>query len=139
MKKLISILFVLVALCGCQSSDKFKELPEPIMKFVSQYWPNPAIASYTQPTATTYEVVIKNSASLWFDSDYSWTKIDGNGLPLPEVLLYNVLPEKVYQYLDSGSLTGEVFVIERTPREYNLTLLNTYVTYDIGSRTLTQH
>lgn len=133
---IISICALLAA--ACQSSDLFKELPAPISKFVSQYWPNPAIASYSEPSSGEYEVVITNGPTLKFDSNYDWTEINGNGMTLPEVLLYDRLPEKLYDYLSAGSELDNVFTLVRTPRTITVTLLNTTVTYDIESQKITQ-
>lgn len=140
MKQLKIFIISLCALLAtaCQSSDLFKELPGPISKFVSQYWPNPAIASYTEPSPGEYEVVITNGPTLKFDSNYDWTEIDGNGMTLPEVLLFDRLPEKLYDYLSAGSELDNVFSLVRTPRTITVTLLNSTVNYDIETQKITQ-
>ena len=140
MKTKICTLLLLFAalLAACQGSDNYKELPSPIARFVSQYWPNPDVTSFTQPDASIYEVIIKNGPTLRFNADYEWTSINGNGLPLLENLLFSCLPDKLYAYLSSGSMLNECFAIVRTPRTYTLTMLNTTVTYDIGSGTIRQ-
>lgn len=141
MKRIIlqSLIAVILLLSSCQSSDIFKELPGPVSNFISMYWPNPAIESYSHPSADVYRVIIKNGATLEFDSDYLWTDIDGNGMPLPEVLLFDVLPEKLYDYISASQKVNEVFTIKRTPRIYSLTLLDTDIDYDIATETVTQH
>lgn len=139
MKKLIfAVMVTCLSLVACQSSDQYKELPSPIATFVSNYWPNPAISSYTHPSKDVYEVIIKNGATIEFDGDYAWTSVDGNGMPLPEILLYDQLPAALYQYLSSGSMLDEVFSITRTPRVYTLQLLNSSVEYDIATQAIKQ-
>lgn len=139
MKHIYYIVLLMAAVAGaCQSSDNYGELPRPVAQFVSRYWPDPDIESYTMPSAGKYVVVIRNSATLTFGPDYSWTEINGNGLPLPEVLVYDQLPAKVYEYILTASAASSVFVIGRTPRSYTVTLLDSTVEYDIGSGTISQ-
>lgn len=126
----IMLVAAVVIPTSCQHSDEFKELPDPIAKFVSQYWPNPAIASYTHPAADKYVVIIKNGPSLTFNGDYEWTELDGNGLPLPRVLLFDRMPSPLYRYLEETTSTEGVFKIVRTPRLFTLTLLDSILTYD---------
>lgn len=135
MKRIAYILLAIVAVAAssCQSSEDYSSLPDPIAKFVSQYWPNPDIESYSQPTSSTYVVTIRNSATLTFNSDYAWTEIDGNGMPLPEVLLYDQLPEPLYDYLEGDEAIGQVFRIIRDTKKYSVSLLSTTVNYDIST------
>lgn len=138
MKKLICIitLFSAVALSCCHSDHDYDELPRPIAEFLSDYWADPDIESYTQPTAQKYVVIIKNGPSLIFDEDYKWTDIDGNGLPLHEILLFDQLPEKLYDYIESGSQLNQVFTISRDARDYYVKLLDSNLTYDIQTQTV---
>ncbi|MCM1032223.1 MAG: PepSY-like domain-containing protein [Odoribacter sp.] len=140
MKKLIYIIIALAAsaVWSCQSSDIFKELPQTVSRFVSDYWPNPAIESFTQPHPDTIKVVIKNGPTLTFDSDYLWTEIDGNGMPLPQIFLFDQLPDKLYDYISGGDMTGEVFDVSRNPRLYTVKLLDSHLRYDIATATVTQ-
>lgn len=135
MKRILSILLATIALVivSCQSSDDYSSLPDPIARFVSQYWPNPDIENYSQPTANTYVVTIRNSATLTFNSDYAWTEIDGNGMPLPEVLLYDQLPEPLYEYLEGDEVIGQVFSVSRDTKKYSVSLLSTTLHYDIST------
>lgn len=126
------ILFItLMALFGCHSNHFYDDLPRPIAQFLSQYWADPDIENYTQPTPQKYVVIIKNGPSLVFNENYKWTDIDGNGLPLPQILLFDQLPEKLYDYIESGSQLNQVFSIRHDARYYYIKLLNTHLTYDI--------
>lgn len=139
MKTLKNVLIIIaIMLVGCQSSDNYKELPGPIANFVSHYWPNPDVLSYSQPTTGTYQIVVKNGPTITFNSDYLWTEINGNGLPLPQVLQFDQLPDPLYRYLESGEYTGEVFRMERTARLYTVELLTDKVTYNTEDGNITQ-
>jgi len=132
MKRMTFILFItLMALFGCHSNHFYDDLPRPIAQFLSQYWADPDIENYTQPTPQKYVVIIKNGPSLVFNENYEWTDIDGNGLPLPQILLFDQLPEKLYDYIESGSQLNQVFSIRHDARYYYIKLLNTHLTYDI--------
>ncbi|MDO4319206.1 MAG: PepSY-like domain-containing protein [Bacteroidales bacterium] len=134
MKHIYSLIFILFAcLTSCQDSDNYRSLADPVATFVSQYWPNADIESYTHPTSGSYIVIIKNGPKIVFDSSMSWTEIDGNGMPLPQVLLYDQLPSPLYRYLEETENTSSVFMLERTPRQYSVTLLNSSLTYDIST------
>lgn len=140
MKKtfLLLIISVLGALAGCQSSDNFGELPESVSNFITQYWPDPDISSVTRPGADSLVVTIKNGPTLTFNADNEWTEINGNGLPLPQVVLFDRLPSVLYQYIEAGSYTNQVFSIARTPRVYTAQLLDALLTYDIATATVRQ-
>lgn len=132
------IIFSIALLISCQGTDTYSELPRPIAQFVSQYWPNPEVSNFSHPDESTYEVYVKNGPTLKFNSDYEWISINGNGVSLPEVLLYDCLPGRLYSYLASLSLLADCFSIERSPQLYTLTMLNFNVTYDITSGTIRQ-
>lgn len=132
------IFFAVLGLWGCSNNEDYDKVPDPIITFITDYWPNPVIDSYTQPSANEYEIDIKDGPILTFNSDYDWTSIDGHGLPLPSQLLYDQLPGKLYNYLEGGEYLGQVFSISRNSREYYVELLNTNVTYIISSQTITE-
>lgn len=135
MKRLFLTLFLIVPLLwSCQSSDEYDALPRSISTFVSQYWPNPDIESYTHPGPDVYVVVIHNGPRLTFDAAYAWTEIDGLGLPLPDNLLFNELPDPLYRYLTETEATDAVFGMARNPRAYTLQLLESSLTYDIATQ-----
>lgn len=137
MKRFSYILILLAAVVsGCHNDDDFDALPRDISSFVCQYWPNPSIESYTHPKADEYVVILRDGPELNFDAAYQWTEIDGCGLPLPQVLLYDQLPEKLYDYLEATQQTNAVFELERTARIYKVELLDTELTYDIKSQTI---
>lgn len=121
---------------GCHNSDLWSELPEDISHFISQYYPNSEVQSYTR-NAGIYHVRLDDGPGLTFDSSYQWTDIDGYGMPLPQVLLFDQLPPKIYQYLQETDQLNAVFAVSRDSTEYALTLLDQNLRYDIASGELT--
>lgn len=138
MKKILSLLLVCTALWACSSNEEYDNVPEPIITFITQYWPNPVIESYSHPSDGDYKMEIKDGPGLEFDADYRWTMIDGNGLELPQVFLFNELPGKLYEYLEGGEFLDQVFSIQRDSKTYELSLLNSDISYDIATATVRQ-
>ena len=139
MKKFLSILFIVSVLCSCTDNEAYDDVPEPIITFITQYWPNPVIESYSQPSANKYRVDIKNGPSLEFDGEYSWTEVNGLGMPLPQIFLYDQLPQKLYDYLQTGEYLNQVFEVERNSTTYSLDLQTIDLYYDISSGTIRQN
>lgn len=137
LRLLFLALIAALSLSGCDH-EEYDKMPREIAAFISQYWPDPNIESCTQPNDDTWVIIVKNGPTLTFNGSYDWTSINGNGLPLPQVLLFDRLPGTLYRYLESGEMLGQVFSIERTPKLYTLRLLTQTVTYDIGSDTIKQ-
>ncbi len=130
-------IIVALSLSACDH-EEYDKMPREIANFISQYWPDPNIESCTQPNDNTWVIIVKNGPTLTFNGSYDWTSINGNGLPLPQVLMFDRLPNTLYRYLESGEMLGQVFSIERTPKMYTVKLLTQTVTYDIGSDTVRQ-
>lgn len=122
---------------GCSDNNNYDELPRPIAQFVSQYWPNSDIVSYSQPAKDDYQVIIKNGPSLHFDAEYQWTSVEGNGLPLPETFVFNCMPAPLYRYLESTQQTSQVFSVKRDARYYYLDMFDSDIDYSINSQTVT--
>jgi len=120
-------------LISCQESDNYRFLSNPIATFVSMYWPNADIESTTTQSDGSTVVIIHNGPEIVFDKSNSWTEIDGNGLPLPSVLLYDQLPSDLYRYIEETDNTQSVFTLKRTPLQYFVQLLDTSLTYDIAT------
>lgn len=139
MRKIFVTFFVVVALMSCSENKDYDEVPQPIITFITKYWPNPIIEEYSHPSPQKYEVDIKNGPSLDFDGNYLWTEVDGEGMPLPEIFLYDQLPSDLYDYLQAGSYTNDVFEVERTSKTYSLELLNINIYYDIQTGRITQN
>ncbi|MDE6460040.1 MAG: hypothetical protein K2K52_04300 [Paramuribaculum sp.] len=69
--------------------------------------------------------------SVTFNSSNSWIDVNGNGSVLPSILLYDQLPQKLYNYLLETESTEGVYRISRNSRSYHVELKDTYVDYDI--------
>jgi len=138
MKMLLYILALPLALASCISDDggDYDALPRSISTFVSQYWPDPSVESYTRPRPGVYVVVIHAGPRLTFGSDYQWTAIDGRGVPLRQTLLYDQLPSPLYRYLEECEYLGQVFMATRGPRRYGLRLLTDSISYDVATATV---
>ena len=126
------LLLMCVLLVGACSNSVWDEVPSPITSFIEQYYPGSGVKSFTQNT-DGYKVKITNGASLSFDTEYSWTFIDGNGVRLPEVLVYNQLPPALYNYLQGIEQQADVYDMNRDSAFYTLTMHDTVITYDIAT------
>lgn len=128
---------LILPICGCNNGDLWDDLPRKIASFVSQYYPGASVKDYTV-TSDTYHVRLADGPGLTFDSDYNWIAVNGYGEPLPQVMLFDCLPPALYEYLQTGSLTGEVMSMERTSRLYTLVLMDTTIYYDVDTGKITQ-
>lgn len=123
----VALMFVAVS---CHSDDEWNEMPQEIADFVSKYFPGEGIGSYSH-NGNTYHVRVDDGPGITFDSDYAWEIVDGYGMPLPQVLLFDQLPPKLYAYLQDSQQLDSVFSMERDSRRYTLSLLNADLVYDI--------
>lgn len=126
---IMSVALMSVAV-SCHGDDEWNEMPQEIADFVSKYFPGEGVGSYTH-NGNTYHVRIDDGPGITFDSDYAWEIVDGYGMPLPQVMLFDQLPPKLYGYLQDSQQLDSVFSMERDSRRYTLSLLNTTLTYDI--------
>lgn len=132
---LLPLLFGIIMLGAC-SNNLWDEVPTPITSFIEQYYPGSGVSSYNQ-TDSYYQVKINNGASLVFDSDYSWISVDGNGVRLPEVLIYNQLPPALFNYLQGIEKQTSVYSMSRDSHFYKLTMEDTVITYEISTGKVT--
>lgn len=108
------------------------EIPGPITSFIEQYYPGSGVKSFSQ-SDSGYKVKITNGASLSFDTEYSWTFIDGNGVRLPEVIVYNQLPPALFNYLQGIEQQADVYAMSRDKTYYKLTMHDTIIIYEIST------
>lgn len=130
--------FAMLALIlfSCSHSDLYDGMPRQIQSFISQYFPNSQLSNFTD-TDTSYNVIIKDGPSISFDTNYNWIFINGNGSQLPQVLMFNDLPPKLYSYLEETEDTKNVYEASRNSKEYTLTLLDYTLHYDIATGEIT--
>lgn len=121
---------------SCRHSDLWSEMPQEISSFITHYFPFQELQSFDKG-ASIYHVRIDDGPGLTFDSECAWIAIDGYGMPLPQVLLFDQLPPKIYDYLQETEQINSVFSMERDKMSYMLTLLDDTLTYYIDSGELT--
>lgn len=133
---LMAVTTAVGTLSGCKDNDLWGELPSEISQFITQYFPNSNIDSFSEST-NTYHVRINDGPGLTFNKDCEWEAINGYGMPLPEVLLFDQLPPALYSYLEETSNLGSVFSMERDKASYTIVLLDTTLHYDIDTEEIT--
>lgn len=129
------ILSLVIGATACSSSD-WDELPAPIATFVNEYFPAQEVSQYRQD-GDTYHVKLHNSVALTFDARYSWTSVNGYGNTLPQMFLFDQMPPALYAYLQELSLTDQVYSVKRDSFTYNVSLLDSSVTYTIDTGIVT--
>ncbi len=133
---IILAILIPVAFTGCQSSDAWDSLPDPIARFVAQYFPNTGVSSYSANDGS-YHVKLSSAPALTFDSDYQWTDINGRGNTLPEVLLFDQLPPALYNYLSETERLDRVYSMSRDKHTYAVVTTDTDLTYNIDTGRIT--
>lgn len=128
-------LFSIMWLAACSHSDLWDELPQKVTNFINQYFPNSELQSVGTSTAGV-TVRIDNGPGMSFDTDSEWTDINGYGMPLPQVLLYDQVPEKLYGYLQETENLGSVFQLSRKDKIYTVRLLSSSLTFDTATGSL---
>lgn len=136
MTRFLSLMFLSMMLAlsvqSCSKNELYDDMPQAISSFISQYYPNSALASFSS-TSSGYTAVIKDGPGITFAKDCSWTAIDGYGSTIPQVFLFNELPPAVFAYLQETENVDSVFAIKRDSKEYTLKLLSSSLTYDIAT------
>lgn len=133
MQRLIYIFFgaIAVLFASCSNNNLYDDMPQEIQKFISQYYPNSALESFTS-SETSYTVIIKNGPTMTFNDQYRWIQVNGNGMPLPQVLLFNDFPPSLYEYLQESENTNDVFNVTRNKIAYTVQLTSETLTYTIA-------
>lgn len=132
----LSLLVALFLLPSCHDSELWDELPAEITEFINQYYPNCDLQSVNNGPNGCH-VRIKDGPGMSFDKDNKWTTVDGYGMPLLQVMLFDQLPPALYDYLQGSGELNSVFSISRDKVKYTVALLNTDVYYDIATGALT--
>lgn len=136
--RLITITAAVIAamtLPSCSDNENFDELPREIQKFVALYYPEISVSSYSFNSGT-YNIVLRNSATMTFNSSYQWISVNGRGATLPELFVYDRLPEALYDYLLTTSNTNNVYSASHNATSYTLGLLDSIITYDIKTASI---
>lgn len=124
----IALIVIILMMGGC-GNNVWDELPQKIVFFISEYFPEGEIESYK--TSDDGSVVkIKNGATLSFNSDYQWVDVNGNGATLPQQFLFDKLPTNLYDYLESIEAVGGVYRVRHYANIYKVNLLDSELEYD---------
>ena len=141
-KSLFAVIFLAISvivgsLSSCKDdSDLWGELPSEISQFITQYFPNSNIDSFSEST-NTYHVRIADGPGLTFNKDCEWEAINGYGMPLPGVLLFDQFPPALYTSLEEMSDLDSVFSVERDKASYTVVLLDSTLKYDVSTEEIT--
>lgn len=130
--KYIFIALISLELWSCQGADLWDQMPGEVKHFIDLYYPNSEIAEYSD-TKNAYIVRLKNGPGFGFDTLCSWTWVNGYGMPIKEILIYDEVPEPLYTYLETFEQTGQVFILRRNSKIYEVSLLNDSLVYNISS------
>lgn len=129
------VLIITIVMMGACGNNVWDELPSPIVKFVSEYFPYGEVASYVE-TDKGSTVKIRNGAELTFDTDYNWTKVDGRGSTLPQQFIYDQLPRELYDYLEAIETDEGIYCVTRDGEIIIVELLDSKVEYDGATGTI---
>lgn len=121
---------------SCSGNDLIEQVPEPITEFIARYFPGYGVGEY-EKTDSGYHLRLKNGPGMNFDSSYAWENVDGYGIPVPQVFLFDQLPPKLYSYLQGIEALNQVFSVGRNSSFYTLTLLDSSLSYDIAREEIT--
>lgn len=104
----------------------------PIANFFTTYFPGQEVNAYSEGQNSSIASV-KNGVTVTFDSGNAWVVVNGNGNTLPEVFVYDQLPDALYRYLQEMEATGGVYKVSRGDGKYIVELLDTYIEYNIST------
>lgn len=133
----IMCLALLAGLGSCDDSYDFNAPEGKIQTFLNQYYPGVATESKSTLPDGDIQVVLKGSATILFDSTGSWLSVDGNGVTLPSVMLYDQLPPKLYNYIEEMEDTEGVYRMSRNSTDYTVEFLDSIIQYVISTGDIT--
>lgn len=134
MRKIFYFLLTTVAMtifAGCQSDNEPEFLPEEITQFMQFYFAGESFTSTA--TDSGYTITVHDGATIKFNTDNQWTDINGNGVPLNDMLIYNILPNPLYGYTQEMEATDGVYRVTRLMSVYTVYFLDSSVSYDAST------
>lgn len=134
----IGFLVIYLFVGGCSHISNMDDVPDPISEFVTEYYPGMAYESFDN-SEEGYRVKLLNGPAISFDNNFRWTNINGYGMRMPNLFLFNCMPPALYQYLEETANLGDVFGAERTAKYYRVTLLDSTVTYNISDASIVEN
>lgn len=130
-------IFVAILSVGACSDSVWNELPRPIAQFVAKYFPFGDVVTYSTSKDGNTTVEIKNGATVVFNKEYVWVDVNGNGSVLPQMFLFDQLPEPLYNYLQEMESVADVYRVTKNDDMEKVLLTDTYVEYNIKSGRIT--
>lgn len=121
--------------CSNEQSQLWNEVPPEISRFINDYYPNSALDAVTF-YKDIYHIRLKNGPGLTFNDKEQWIAVNGYGMPLPEVLLFDQLPPSLFNYLQETEQLGSVFSLSRDKNIYTVTLLNRSLRFNASNEEL---
>lgn len=114
------LLVASIVMMGVSGNRAWNDMPAPIVKIVSEYFPDEEVASFVEsPEGGVVKTV--NGGEFAFDSDYRWVKVANGVEPLPQDFVCDQLPSELYEYyvaLEGGkdvysvSWEGDVIMVK---------------------------
>lgn len=130
-------LFAVIILMGACNDNAWDDVASPMQQFISKYFPFGEVKSCVEQPNGNQVVTIDNGATIVFDSEYVWISVDGNGVVLPSMFIYDEFPSALYQYLKETEQTEQVYSVSRTTSVYTVKLLNSTINYDVTTEEVT--
>lgn len=123
--------------CSTHDDDAYDSMPAKVKNFVAHYFPGYGVESYTV-TGNISHVRLSNGPGITFDKDLNLEGVNGYGSPLPQVMLFDMLPPALFDYLQSNEELNQVFAMTFTPTQVIVELLESRLTYDVKTTSITR-
>ena len=136
-KSILPLVMFATIFSACSEPDVWEKVPSRVSEFIQKYWPGQNLSYVHTAKDGACEVTIQNGPALEFDTSGSWTSIKGNGSIIPSMLIYDQLPDALYRYLEENEATNGVYSLSRTATSYDVTLLNSKVSYNVADGQIT--
>lgn len=122
---ILCCLLIPILLVSCHDDDKidYNDMPEAIHTFINDYFPGTTVTKSEKISGEAhYKVNLSNGFELKFYKEGGWQEIDGNNQPLPQALLYEILPGNVITYVATQYPAASVVEAERHDYGYKIEL-----------------
>ncbi len=108
-----------------------------ISSFMAEYFPNRSYTTTGQNDDSSI-IRVKNGPSITFDPTGHWISVVGYGETLPPVFLFDQLPPDLYEYVQGLEAINEVYSVIADHGLYSVDMLDSSVTYNSSTGTITQ-
>lgn len=128
-----------VSLSACKGDNGVEpDAPQAISDFIDLYFPLQDVDHTTHTDQGRWVVQIHNGATLTFNAEGEWLIVNGNGSTLPQQMIYDQLPDPLYDYIESMEQQAAVYYVERNNLIYSVTLFDARLRYVIATHQITQ-